>query len=93
MMTAAIANANVEPTPPPPLLTPIAVDDPDLLVRALYMLLHCQIAGDIPNLDKATGQSIRCAQRALERSDPPIKYTGLSNLEIKCTAWLCEYAH
>ena len=93
MMTAVIAGANAEPTPPPPALTPIAVDDPDLLMRALFTLLHCQVAGDIPNLDKETGPSIRCARRTLERSDPPINYTGLSALEIKCTAWLCEYAH
>jgi hypothetical protein len=72
MMTAAIANADIEPTPPPPSLVPIAVDDPDLLVRALYTLLHCQIAGDIPNLDKATGPSIRCAVRSSGHSSVPI---------------------
>eukprot|EP00966_Prymnesium_polylepis_P103289 2392149-Prymnesium_polylepis.1 len=72
MMNAAIANANAGlPPPPPPLLAPITVDDSDLLVRALFTLLHCQVAGDIPNLGVATGPSIRCAKRSLERSDPP----------------------
>ena len=56
MMNAAIANANAGPPPLPPLLAPIAVDDPDLLVRVLFTLLHCQVAGDIPNLDVATGR-------------------------------------
>jgi hypothetical protein len=49
VLTATIANANIEPPPPPPSLVSIAVDDPDLLVRAPYTLLRCQAAGDIPN--------------------------------------------
>ena len=81
------------PPPPPPDTGPIAVNDWNLLVRALCTLIHCQVGGDIPNLDKRSGKSVRNAQLALERITPPIPYTGLSGLEVKCLAWLCQYAH
>jgi hypothetical protein len=44
MLTATIANADLEPPPPPPGLEPIAVDDWNLLMRAL-----CARADVLPN--------------------------------------------
>ena len=81
------------PPPPPPDSGPIAVNDWNLLVRALCTLIHCQVGGDTPNLNKPSGKSVRKAKQALELMTPPVPYAGLSGLEIKCLAWLCEYAH
>eukprot|EP00966_Prymnesium_polylepis_P296359 6846374-Prymnesium_polylepis.1 len=82
MLTATIANADLEPPRPPPSSVPIVVDDLNLLVRALCTLMYYQVGGYLPNVNKATGPSIRRATRSLERMDPPVVFTGLSPVEI-----------